>query len=262
MSHMTTLTPDDITLLLSITPNQIDIIRVFMAVIHKDGRVNVGRKSPNGLKDYSHLSQCWGNTTGASSAGYGQISINRKAWQLHRLSWWIHNGFPDESHNFYLTREYHITHECDNPECSNPEHLSLKPVKENVQEAVERVKKVKGPKKQTRAKVACNACRKDTHHKCEGFPCSSCVKKNIECVKVEYVPPPQGFKKGDMEGGDNNNAILTAQQVIEIRTRIQKGLKHGELKKMAEDYGISYPTIQAIKNGRLWNKPDYFPFTQ
>lgn len=113
--------------------------------------------------------------------------------------------------------------------------------------------------KKPRALVACNSCRGQKHHKCDGFPCSHCVKKGIECVKEPYKVSPGSFKKGQKLGENNNMAKLTGADVLSIRTRYMNGLKHGELKKMTEEYNVKYSTIQTITQGRTWTDPKLFP---
>lgn len=51
----------------------------------------------------------------------------------------------------------------------------------------------------------------------------------------------------DWRGEQHNMCKLTEEQVIEIFTLA------GSHKQIAEKFGISRPTVTAIKNGRLWN---------
>ena len=175
----------------------------FMTCIEKRGRVN------------TNMSPCWTHTTARSTNGYGQISFQKKAWQLHRYSYWIHNGKPD------LTHKNQVMHKCDNPECANPEHLELGTAKENAIDCVKRIREPK-PKKEKRI---------GNYHKTDG-----------------------SFEKGDNLGELNNNAKLTWEKVREIRHRKEEGLAYGELKKMAVEYGIQYITIQKIVQGSLWKE--------
>jgi len=92
----------------------------FMTCIEKRGRVN------------TNMSPCWTINGSKSSSGYGQISFQNKHWNLHRYSYWIHNGRPN------LTCKDQVMHKCDNKECANPEHLKLGNAKINNQEAIER----------------------------------------------------------------------------------------------------------------------------
>ena len=216
-----------------------------MSVIDKNGLINLGRivtKTDGTIIDYSTLSQCWNHTTGKSSNGYGQICINHKTQNLHRLSYWIHNGCPDMSN-----RKKHVCHSCDNPDCANPDHLSYKSAKENIEEAVSRIRIIKPKKTPIRTTVACNNCRADTHHKCDGFPCSQCLKKDIECIKEEHVVTSGAFKKGQTSGENNIKCKNPSTTIYEIREKVMKGLEYGGLKNLLKNYpDISYTTLQAI----------------
>jgi hypothetical protein len=64
-------------------------------------------------------------------------------------------------------------------------------------------------------------------------------------------PSAGTFKKGDCVGEKNANSKLTDQHVIEILNKKKEGLKYGELKKLAIQYGISYITIQKYISGAL-----------
>jgi hypothetical protein len=82
------------------------------------------------------------------------------------------------------------------------------------------------------------------------------ARENTERTKTvgRHIVSSGAFKKGDCAGEKNRRSILTKAQVDEIRQRKANGLNYGELKCMAEEYGISYPTIQAIVSGRLWKE--------
>ena len=62
---------------------------------------------------------CWKWTGVKNPAGYGLINPGGRAppWLAHRVSWTIHVG-PIPSGMCVL-------HRCDNPECTNPEHLFI-----------------------------------------------------------------------------------------------------------------------------------------
>jgi len=72
---------------------------------------------------------CWSWPGKKNRQGYGVIRSGTRKYgtlretRIHRLSWEIHNGpIPDG---------LCVLHRCDNPECSNPEHLFLGTAKEN-----------------------------------------------------------------------------------------------------------------------------------
>jgi len=243
----------------TLTPEQNQAKWLLMSVVDKNGLVNIGRKSPNG-KDYSDLSQCWAHTTSSSSSGYGQKMVRGKPWGLHRLSWWVHNGFPDETHDFWKTRQFEISHQCDNKACVNPDHLRLVSCSANKKEAVTRVRVLKEPKERVRVTVACYGCRADGHHACVGFPCSECVKHGTECIKEEPTVKPQAFAPGHGAGENNIKAVLSSEQVIAIRARKMAGLAYGGLKELAKEYpDVTYVTLQAILGRRDYRKADKPP---
>lgn len=80
---------------------------------------------------------CWAWTGNKSRAGYGRISIGPKTLgyvQAHRLSWELHQKqkIPDGMV---------VMHKCDNPNCVNPEHLSIGTYKENTLDMISKGRK-------------------------------------------------------------------------------------------------------------------------
>ena len=59
---------------------------------------------------------CW-KWHGSKHKGYGLISKNGSLAKVHRVSYELHIGPIPEG--------MHVLHKCDNPECSNPDHLFL-----------------------------------------------------------------------------------------------------------------------------------------
>lgn len=68
---------------------------------------------------------CWKWNGAILSNGYGQITINRKRFPAHRLSFEVH-------HN-YKPKDF-VLHSCDNPPCCNPLHLREGTQLENMQD--------------------------------------------------------------------------------------------------------------------------------
>lgn len=159
------------------------------------------------------LSGCWTHRMGVSSAKYGQIMFQNKAWLNHTYSYYIHNGKPE------FEKGYDVSHKCDNKECSNPEHLEYITHTQNCIDAVERIREKK-PKKEKR----------------EG----------------NFIASSASFTSGEQLGENNMNAKLNWEKVRSIRARYKAGLTYGELKKMAEEYGVKYITMQKIVANKLW----------
>lgn len=66
---------------------------------------------------------CWGWQGYTNGIGYGILTIKRRREGInrnvyaHRISWEIHKGA--------IPNGLFVCHTCDNPECTNPEHLWL-----------------------------------------------------------------------------------------------------------------------------------------
>ena len=79
---------------------------------------------------------CW-KWTGNKANGYGRFAVGAKAdgyFLAHRFSWELHNKQKIPEGMF-------VMHKCDNPECTNPEHLTLGTPKENTQDMIAKGRK-------------------------------------------------------------------------------------------------------------------------
>lgn len=189
---------------------------------------------------------CWTHTTVPTSGGYGQFMANGESYNLHRLSWWLYNSCPSAPHPYHESRKYHVAHLCDNKECSNPEHLELQTVQQNIAEGIARCRPKKPVKETVRNSEPCYECAQH-HRSCDGgVPCDRCKELGLECLKKEWKPHTATFKKGECEGENNAACKITDEKLLEIHQKIMAGLPRGGLKKLAVESGLSYPLIQKI----------------
>lgn len=72
---------------------------------------------------------CWGWSGAKTRGGYGDIHVNGKMIKAHRFSYELHFGsIPDGMV---------VRHMCNNPECTNPDHLKIGTQADNMSDAIE-----------------------------------------------------------------------------------------------------------------------------
>jgi predicted XRE-type DNA-binding protein len=97
-----------------------------------------------------HPAECWGWSASTDGRGYGKIGVgNLKIEKAHRLSWIIHNGPIPEG--------MCVLHRCDNPPCSNPDHLFLGTKADNTADMVDKGRAKGGAKKPAKGETHYNA---------------------------------------------------------------------------------------------------------
>lgn len=197
---------------------------------------------------------CWLWEASGRGKGYGSIYYNNKVEQAHRVSYIVHCGpIPDGMR---------VLHKCDTPACVNPDHLFLGTQNDNVQDA-----KVKGRMRGLKGDRSPKAKLKPSdivfikQALVEGGitqaqlaakfgvsqPVISAVKlgKMWTHVVTDHENPPWAR---------NYKTKLSDEEVSVIRGAILSG----ELtqRQLAEMFGVTQPTISAIKTGNIWRRSD------
>ena len=88
--------------------------------------------------DKESASSCW-IWTGAKSKGYGILTINRKNYSAHKLSWILANKKA-------IPKGQVVRHSCHTPLCVNPSHLTLGTQQHNVDDRVNDNRSARGDK--------------------------------------------------------------------------------------------------------------------
>lgn len=82
-------------------------------------------------KTFKKHNGCWVWLGARSSRGYGNCSIMKRQWRVHRYIAYCNH--PEIS--FEDFQEMIVAHTCDTPLCINPDHLVVGTQKDNIQDA-------------------------------------------------------------------------------------------------------------------------------
>lgn len=163
---------------------------------------------------------CWLWTAGTMNSGYGQFSIrNQRGILTHRVSYELAYGsIPDG---------LMVCHTCDVRTCVNPAHLFLGTAADNQRDMANKGRAASGDRHWTHT---------DPSKRAFG-------DRNGARIYRERMP----------RGEQNNLAVLTADQVRDIRSRAAAGDLQREI---AARYGINRATISYIVARKTWKHID------
>lgn len=91
--------------------------------------------------------RCWSWLGRKNDSGYGQFNIGDKGITISRYSYILHYGL--------IPSGMLVCHKCDNPECTNPDHLFLGSTKDNTRDSINKGRFAWG-EKSGMAKLTCD----------------------------------------------------------------------------------------------------------
>lgn len=92
----------------------------------------VSKKGPT----RSVLGRCWKWLRPLDKDGYGEIMVRRRKYKAHQYAWVLLVG--------ELPNGVQVLHKCDNPSCTNPDHLFLGTNRDNTADKVRKSRQAKG----------------------------------------------------------------------------------------------------------------------
>ncbi|WP_331186284.1 HNH endonuclease signature motif containing protein [Pseudomonas sp.] len=199
---------------------------------------------------------CWKWSGSKHSFGYGMIMKGGDAKKTKitasRASWLIHFGEIPEG--------LHVCHKCDNPECTNPDHLFLGTARDNSQDCIAKERRA-----MVFSQVECDIIhtlftlgvsnaklmrafqvyRRTISSAIERGGMLPPIKKNHPKPRTgrPKSPPPLGI------GSKNGRAKIGENDVLKIRAMRADGLSTGEI---AKHFSIGKSMVSHICTRRCW----------
>jgi hypothetical protein len=124
-----------------------------------------------------------------------------------------------------------VLHHCDNPPCVRPDHLFLGDAIANNADKVRKGRQSRGDQHDSRTRPECLA-RGDRNG------------RRLHPERYAHV------KSSGVRGEAHGMARLTTEQVRAIRAKYQP--RRVTIAQLAQEFGVSTHTIQAILSRRLW----------
>lgn len=193
-------------------------------ILHVDDILTLPKSQIDRIKEEINQSHevmangCW-HWTGAIYTSNGRARLSRIGHGAHRVSFVIHKGKVGDKY---------VCHSCDNGICVNPDHLWLGTADDNSKDMVKKGRSARGDNNGSRLFPE-RLVRGDNH---------------LNRIHPERV-----------QGENNGRALLTAEQVLEIRSlykpyiNCRKPSNQGEL---ARRYGVAKHVISNIVKGKTW----------
>lgn len=209
--------------------------------------------------DRSNPDGCWPWTASCFPNGYPQFQLSGEPFVATRVAYFIQYGVDP--------MDLGVLHHCDNPPCCRGKCLFLGTALDNKRDSMAKGRHAKGDNTHARLypeqfKAAYQkglATRRLNPEKYWPRGKRSWVSLHPEKVKrgddhwTKQHPDliRRGYKlpSGTHRGESNGKAILSEQQVLDIRAKRKQGVP---VKILAKDNGVGIGTIYAIVKRRIW----------
>lgn len=125
--------------------------------------------------EINNTTGCWEFQGGKNNLGYGMIRDDKKMRTAHRVSY-------EEHTNTKIPNHLVVMHQCDNPCCVNPKHLSLGTRSDNTQDMLKKGRAKPfggvGMTGKTQPKSLCPCCNVEYANNTLRRHITSCQQKN------------------------------------------------------------------------------------
>lgn len=156
---------------------------------------------------------CWIWMRACSARGYGSLKIDGVVLRAHRFFWEQTNGPIPEGK--------HVLHQCDIPQCVNPDHLFLGSHADNMKDKE----------------------RKGRGNHATGLRNARYTHPETTCRGQRHWAK----RPGAVKGVNNNRSILSENDVLAIRASTLSGAA------LAQRFGITKTHANRIKARKAWS---------